>query len=361
VGGTSLSAPAWAGLLALVNQGSAAAAKSALNSASPTETQQALYSLPQNDYNVISTGTNGYTAEAGYNLVTGLGTPVANLVSDLVAYQSGTFVASGPTVGALQNATLVNTGAAGGGTANVFDSLIDSSNGPGLAHNTVANMAMTTTPAAASQASRTGFLAQGGHGVGLGAMTVTVTNPGSFGVTPNSPSEVTVIPVTTGLASPQPAGPTVRLGVTTATKSEYFAALPHTEPSSGLGVVPTRHEAGQLAESGSVLDDLARDPVLVRGQTTSGAIGLPTSWFAGSRDTQPGQVEGRLDVPGFGPVRSDDFSEPVTVPAEQPAGFTARLAAILLAVGYWGHGPRVAKPRQRCNSDVRKPCPPGGR
>ncbi len=121
VGGTSLSSPAWAGLLALVNQGSAAARGSPLNSASPTETQQDLYSLPQNDYNVISNGFNGYTAESGYNLVTGLGTPVANLlVSDLVAYQSGSFVASGPTVSPMQSSTLVNTGPGGGGTTNVF-------------------------------------------------------------------------------------------------------------------------------------------------------------------------------------------------------------------------------------------------
>ena len=35
VGGTSLSAPAWAGLLALVNQGRAAAGESTLNSTSP--------------------------------------------------------------------------------------------------------------------------------------------------------------------------------------------------------------------------------------------------------------------------------------------------------------------------------------
>ena len=63
------------GLLALVNQGRAAAGESTLNSSSPTETQQALYSLPQSDYNVITSGTNGYTAGAGYNLVTGLGTP----------------------------------------------------------------------------------------------------------------------------------------------------------------------------------------------------------------------------------------------------------------------------------------------
>ena len=166
VGGTSLSAPAWAGLLALVNQGSAAAEGSALNSSSPTEAQQALYSLPQNDYNAISTGTNGYTAGAGYNLVTGLGTPVANLVvSDLVAYQSGTFVASGPTVGALQSTNLVNTGTAGSGTTNVFavfDSLLEMGNGLGLGHNTVANPATATTlapaAAAASQAPSMGLL-----------------------------------------------------------------------------------------------------------------------------------------------------------------------------------------------------------
>jgi len=60
------------------------------------------------------------------NLVTGLGTPVANLlVTDLVAYQTGTFVASGPTVGPLQNAGLVNTGATDSGPIDVF-SVFDS-------------------------------------------------------------------------------------------------------------------------------------------------------------------------------------------------------------------------------------------
>ncbi len=62
VGGTSLSAPAWAGLVALVNQGRAADGESTLNSSSPTDTQQALYMLPQSDYNVIASGTNGYSA-----------------------------------------------------------------------------------------------------------------------------------------------------------------------------------------------------------------------------------------------------------------------------------------------------------
>jgi subtilase family serine protease len=135
VGGTSLSAPAWAGLLALVNQGRAAASGSTLNSTSPTETQQALYSLPQSDYNVIASGNNGYTAGSGYNLVTGLGTPVANLlVPDLVAYQGPGTSYLGPSVGPLQDASLVDSTAAAGGPVDVFsvfDSLTVASNGIG--------------------------------------------------------------------------------------------------------------------------------------------------------------------------------------------------------------------------------------
>ena len=66
VGGTSLSAPAWTGLFALVDQGRAAAGEPTLNSSSPTETQQALSMLPQADYNVISSGDNGYSGNSGY-------------------------------------------------------------------------------------------------------------------------------------------------------------------------------------------------------------------------------------------------------------------------------------------------------
>jgi hypothetical protein len=89
VGGTSLSAPCWAGLIGLANQGRAAAGQPTLNSTTPTDAQQALYSLPQSDFNAITSGSNGgYSAGAGYNMVTGLGTPQANLVvPGLVAYQ----------------------------------------------------------------------------------------------------------------------------------------------------------------------------------------------------------------------------------------------------------------------------------
>ncbi len=88
VGGTSLSAPAWAALIALVDQGRVEHGTTTLGTAGPTETQLALYNLPKSDYHVITSGTNGeFTAQAGYNLVTGLGSPVASqLVPDLIAW-----------------------------------------------------------------------------------------------------------------------------------------------------------------------------------------------------------------------------------------------------------------------------------
>ncbi len=121
VGGTSLAAPAWAGLFALVNQGRATVGESTLNSAAPTQAQQALYSLPPSDYNAITSGTNGYTASAGYNLVTGLGTPVANLlVPDLVAYQGPGTTYAGSPIAPLQNAGLVDSGTTDSRPMDVF-------------------------------------------------------------------------------------------------------------------------------------------------------------------------------------------------------------------------------------------------
>jgi hypothetical protein len=62
----------------------------------------------------------------GYNLVTGLGTPVANLlVSDLVAYQGPGTVYNGPTVGPLQSTSLDTNWTGSGGPINVF-SVFDS-------------------------------------------------------------------------------------------------------------------------------------------------------------------------------------------------------------------------------------------
>jgi subtilase family serine protease len=86
VGGTSVAAPTWAGLIALADGARVAAGHATLNGES--ETLPAIYSISSGDYHDITTGGNGgESAGPGYDEVTGLGSPRANLlVSDLAAY-----------------------------------------------------------------------------------------------------------------------------------------------------------------------------------------------------------------------------------------------------------------------------------
>ena len=78
VGGTSLSAPLWAGLIAVADQGRSLAGLGSLDGR--TQTLPLLYQLPANDFHDITSGSNGFSAGAGYDLVTGRGSPKANLV-----------------------------------------------------------------------------------------------------------------------------------------------------------------------------------------------------------------------------------------------------------------------------------------
>ena len=86
LGGTSVSAPAWAGLVAIADQGRAATGNATLNGRN--QTLPAIYSISAGDFHDITTGSNGgYKAGLGYDEVTGLGSPKANLVvNDLAAY-----------------------------------------------------------------------------------------------------------------------------------------------------------------------------------------------------------------------------------------------------------------------------------
>jgi hypothetical protein len=83
IGGTSFSAPAWGALLAVADQGRALSNAVPLDGAGGA--LPALYQLPATDFHDIVSGNNGYAAGPGYDLVTGRGSPVANLVvADLV-------------------------------------------------------------------------------------------------------------------------------------------------------------------------------------------------------------------------------------------------------------------------------------
>jgi subtilase family serine protease len=95
VGGTSAGSPQWAGIFALANEARASLGKDPIGPANP-----ALYAIYGNaskyaaDFHDITTGNNtlggapvqGFSAQTGYDLATGIGTPDAsNLIADLVA------------------------------------------------------------------------------------------------------------------------------------------------------------------------------------------------------------------------------------------------------------------------------------
>jgi hypothetical protein len=82
-GGTSLATPMWAGLIAIANQGRAIAGVGSLGGA--TQTNQMIYNLPSTDFHDITSGSNGYPATTGYDLVTGIGSPIANLLVPALA------------------------------------------------------------------------------------------------------------------------------------------------------------------------------------------------------------------------------------------------------------------------------------
>jgi subtilase family serine protease len=86
VGGTSMGAPEWAALFAIANSLRAADSKTNL-----TQPQQYLYADAETDYHDITSGKNGTcgalcTAGPGYDFITGVGSPQANLlITALVA------------------------------------------------------------------------------------------------------------------------------------------------------------------------------------------------------------------------------------------------------------------------------------
>jgi hypothetical protein len=86
VGGTSLASPCWAGLIAIVNQVRVGVGDAILDGTS--QTLPLLYSLPAADFHDITAGNNGNAAGAGYDLITGIGSPRAPLiVRDLAPLQ----------------------------------------------------------------------------------------------------------------------------------------------------------------------------------------------------------------------------------------------------------------------------------
>ncbi len=92
--GTSLGAPCWAGLIALADELRSMKARKQTTLDGATQTLPGLYSLysqTPGDFHDITSGSNGaYSAGPGYDMVTGLGSPVANLLVPALAFGATT-------------------------------------------------------------------------------------------------------------------------------------------------------------------------------------------------------------------------------------------------------------------------------
>jgi uncharacterized repeat protein (TIGR01451 family) len=203
VGGTSVATPCWAGLMAIVNQARVAVGSPTLNPyGNPTQALTLLYGLagsskdynPSGDFNDITSGSNGeYTAAAGYDMVTGIGSPVADLLVPALAPVPGPNLAVTCThvgnfrpgdVGDTYTITVTNSGTvATSGTVTLVDSLpsaltATSLAGSGWSVNLATLTATCNTPLA--------------PGASYPALTLTVN------VASNAPSNVTNVVTASG-------------------------------------------------------------------------------------------------------------------------------------------------------------------
>ncbi len=100
LGGTSVAAPSLSAMFAIADQGREIAGEGTLDSRS--QTLPMLYAAPSTDFHDITSGNNGFAAGAGYDLVTGIGSPRANLLVPYLVTGSNTIqTGGGPSILAL--------------------------------------------------------------------------------------------------------------------------------------------------------------------------------------------------------------------------------------------------------------------
>jgi hypothetical protein len=303
------------------------------------------------DYHVIASGGNDYNANASDDLLTGLGTPVANrLVPDLIAYQ-----ASGTTDDLLSTRPLqAGTFAAGalshgGGTTGAFDvfnvltakgsdlrgALIpDSSLVEHRASSLVNLMQSVPGTTTAVPAFGSPFALSIGsssiHGpaqspfASSNPMSTIVTSAPLYGVTSSASS--------TGLAPQWPVGSTPRLAAVSQNAQEHqtpYPAMPRWELDADADSFLLESPRSALVAE-SVLDNAAVSLLLSRGQGGSAPASVP--------GLAPPVVIGALDATGRGAQQDEG------VPSATSA---VGMVAIGLAAGMWARRSNILNLRKR--------------
>ena len=190
-GGTSLSTPLMAGMVAMANQGRLLSGGQAFNSDQVLADLYSLNSSNPSDFHDIIHGNNGFAAGPGYDNVTGLGTPNGSqLVPDLAYFglssrptlTSIVVTPSSPSVDEGFTQQFTATGNfVGGLSQNITSSVVWASATPSVATITAAGLATT-------QSAGTSVITASLNGVTSPGDTLTSLPLVSLAVAPNAPS-----------------------------------------------------------------------------------------------------------------------------------------------------------------------------
>jgi hypothetical protein len=261
VGGTSAGAPQWAALVAIADQGRAIHGQGTLSNV-----QSALYALPASDFHDITSGSNGYAATDGYDLVTGRGSPVAN---SIVQALSGNSTATATTAAA----TSVTTSTAG---------TQKSHSNPGTPSSPSAPTKTLGSPSALSAA----LVAQ--------PLASPVAINGGFQVEPVPSTSIAYVPQISDRLAPLivPVGSTTALPAIESTPAIASASVPLLPASSlatgtGFSTVGTPTKLPELTTGLSQFafaevsaDELVADPIsTLVGEETARAVGSLSPGF----------------------------------------------------------------------------------
>jgi subtilase family serine protease len=155
MGGTSLSAPMFGGILAIANQGRVQNGLGTLDGR--TQALPAIYQASSADFHDVTSGNNGgYSATTGYDEVTGRGSPIANLLVSALAGSSGTTVTlSAPTglTAKAVSATQVNLAWSNSNASGVTSNVVQRSANGGSTWTTLGSVSATATTYTDSTAS----------------------------------------------------------------------------------------------------------------------------------------------------------------------------------------------------------------
>jgi hypothetical protein len=326
VGGTSAGAPQWAALVAIADQGAALQGNGPLTGA--TQTLPALYAASQSDFHDITSGNNGNSATVGYDLVTGRGTPKAQLiVNDLVraATPAGGMGGGGPSGGGSSSTTFTQTNLVPGPKT--------------LPRPPVGSLAQTGDVLSPTSPQPTG----------LTVMTPVTTTPvGAASATSATPLVILPVPAafTTTAVLPAPAAVTAFATAAPAAVTPTVTGL-----ASQLTFTPAASNSGGSGGGTLLGPALARPATPIDGNPGAPAQDNPAPMPA-VPDTgapAPDAAPGLLGVVPAGDEDGEDGGgaafgwggEYATLPNSGAA-----VAALLMALGYCGKG-RAARPNEQ--------------